>query len=219
VRPVRSRAAQRPRRAGLLLLEGGILLILAVTTQPVWGPLLEGEWTVVYDGYGTVSTTSDGATLAPRAPASSAGSDTHAALVVTNQHYEDLTFSADVLTRTQLRPQTPNPWEVGWLLWHQTDPQHFYAVALKPNGWEVSKQVPSAPGGQRFLASGDTPRFAPGSWHHVTVTQRGGDIFVTADGRTLARLTDPDPYTHGAVGLYTEDAVAVFRDLTITNGA
>jgi len=171
---------------------------------------------VVYDGYGTVDTRTDGATLSPKPPASPDGSDTHAALVVTKAHYGDLTVSADVLTTRQLRPETPNPWEVGWLLWHETDPQHFYAVTLKPNGWEVSKQLPGAPGGQHFLVSGDTPRFATGTWHHIKVTQRGPQITVAADGRQLAQFTDPDPYTRGAVGLYTEDANVLFRNLTIT---
>ena len=88
-------------------------------------------------------------------------------------------FSANIVTTTQLRnkdntPPTkdnpdskPNPWEVGWLLWcFSPDPTHpydpsptsnsnfrFYALCLKPNGWEVSKQDPSYKGGQRFLKS------------------------------------------------------------------
>lgn len=90
-------------------------------------------------------------------------------------------FSANIVTEAQLRnkdntPPTkenpdsrPNPWEVGWLLWcFSPDPTHpydpsptsnsnfrFYALTLKPNGWEVSKQDPSYKGGQRFLKSND----------------------------------------------------------------
>lgn len=98
-------------------------------------------------------------------------------------------FSANIVTTAQLRnrdntpptPQNPdskpNPWEVGWLLWcFSPDPTHpydpsptsnsnfrFYAVVLKPNGWEVSKQDPSYKGGQRFLKSNDAkdPRKFP----------------------------------------------------------
>ena len=98
-------------------------------------------------------------------------------------------FSANIVTTAQLRnkdntpptPQNPNsepnPWEVGWLLWcFSPDPTHpydpsptsnsnfrFYAVVLKPNGWEVSKQDPSYKGGQRFLKSNaqDDPRRFP----------------------------------------------------------
>ena len=98
-------------------------------------------------------------------------------------------FSANIVTQKQLRspdntpptPQNPdskpNPWEVGWLLWcFSPDPTHpydpsptsnsnfrFYALCLKPNGWEVSKQDPSYQGGQRFLKSNDAkdPRKFP----------------------------------------------------------
>ena len=98
-------------------------------------------------------------------------------------------FSANIVTTAQLRspdntpptPQNPdskpNPWEVGWLLWcFSPDPTHpydpsptsnsnfrFYALTLKPNGWEVSKQDPAYPGGQRFLKSNaqDDPRKFP----------------------------------------------------------
>lgn len=98
-------------------------------------------------------------------------------------------FSANIVTTAQLRspdnaPPTednpdsePNPWEVGWLLWcFSPDPTHpydpsptsnsnfrFYALCLKPNGWEVSKQDPSYRGGQRFLKSNDAkdPRKFP----------------------------------------------------------
>lgn len=103
-------------------------------------------------------------------------------------------FSANIVTTAQLRspdntpptPQNPdskpNPWEVGWLLWcFSPDPTHpydpsptsnsnfrFYALTLKPNGWEVSKQDPSYKGGQRFLKSNtdmDPRKFPP---HNTT---------------------------------------------------
>lgn len=99
-------------------------------------------------------------------------------------------LSANIVTTAQLRspdntPPTPsnpdskpNPWEVGWLLWcFSPDPTHpydpsptsnsnfrFYALCLKANGWEVSKQDPAYPGGQRFLKSNtdvDPRKFPP----------------------------------------------------------
>lgn len=99
-------------------------------------------------------------------------------------------LSANIVTLAQLRnkdntPPTkdnptsePNPWEVGWLLWcFSPDPTHpydpsptsnsnfrFYALCLKTNGWEVSKQDPSYKGGQRFLksnADADPRKFPP----------------------------------------------------------
>jgi hypothetical protein len=212
---------QRPVRRSLVVVQLAILLVLVVVSRPLWGSLVDGgPWNEVYDGFGTVDTSEDGAVLAPQAPDTTDPDDTHAALVVTKEEYGDLTVTGDVRTEEQLRPGRPNPWEVGWLLWHETDPQHFYAIALKPNGWELSKQVPGAPGGQQFLASGHAPRFAVGEWHQITVTQHGGEITVSANGRPLAHHVDRDPYLEGAVGLYTEDAIASFRNLTIsTDGA
>lgn len=110
-------------------------------------------------------------------------------------------LSANIVTTAQLRnkdntpptPQNPdskpNPWEVGWLLWcFSPDPTHpydpsptsnsnfrFYALTLKPNGWEVSKQDPSYKGGQRFLKSNDAkdPRkFQPHNTAQTNATEQ-----------------------------------------------
>jgi 3-keto-disaccharide hydrolase len=205
------------RRPALLAFLGAVLLTVGVLTQALWRPLVDGgPWRVVYDGYGSVAVDGDSATLAPRATQSTDPAQTHAALVVTREQYGDLVLTAEIRTAEQFRPGTPNPWEVAWLLWHVTDAEHFYALVLKPNGWELSKQVPGRPGGQEFLLSGHTPRFPVGEWHHITVTQRGGDISVDVDGRFLAHYVDPDPHPHGAVGLYVEDARALFRDISVS---
>ena len=111
-----------------------------------------------------------------------------------NRYQVVYSLSANIVTTAQLRspdntPPTkdnpkslPNPWEVGWLLWcFSPDPTHpydpsptsnsnfrFYALCLKPNGWEVSKQDPSYKGGQRFLKSNaqeDPRKFPP---HNTT---------------------------------------------------
>lgn len=131
-------------------------------------------------------------------------------------------FSANIVTQKQLRspdntpptPQNPdskpNPWEVGWLLWcFSPDPTHpydpsptsnsnfrFYALCLKPNGWEVSKQDPSYKGGQRFLKSNDAkdPRKFP---PHNTTEENVNPYSVLVKacheyplGTTLAQLED-----------------------------
>ena len=109
-------------------------------------------------------------------------------------------FSANIVTQRQLRnkdntPPTkenpeskPNPWEVGWLLWcFSPDPTHpydpsptsnsnfrFYALCLKANGWEVSKQDPSYKGGQRFLksnADADPRKFPPHNTESYNTTE------------------------------------------------
>lgn len=140
-------------------------------------------------------------------------------------------LSANIVTTAQLRnrdntPPTkdnpdskPNPWEVGWLLWcFSPDPSHpydpsptsnsnfrFYALCLKANGWEVSKQDPAYKGGQRFLKSNmadDPRRFPPHNTEAVTIdnantidTVNPYSVLVTACheyplGTTLARLED-----------------------------
>ena len=110
-------------------------------------------------------------------------------------------LSANIVTTAQLRspdntpptPQNPdskpNPWEVGWLLWcFSPDPTHpydpsptsnsnfrFYALTLKPNGWEVSKQDPSYKGGQRFLKSNDAKdqrKFPPHNTAQTNATEQ-----------------------------------------------
>ena len=173
-------------------------------------------WTTVFTGYGTVGGDQSHITLDPRA-ADAAGA-THGALVVSREQFGDLRTQATITTLAQHRTDRPNPWEVGWFLWHYTDRSAFYAVVVKPTGWEISKQDPAYPGAQRFLASGTTPTFPVGVAHTVVVTQRGATFTVTADGRQLATVTDTErPYRRGAVGLYSEDAKAVFTNL-ITAG-
>jgi len=173
-----------------------------------------GPWRAVFDGYGQTTAHVEGAdlviTLAPRA-ATGPGS-THAGLVVSTEQYSDVRLSAQVRTVRQLRSPQPAPWEVGWVLWGYRDQSRFYAFALKPNGWELSKQDPAYRGGQRFLASGASPRVSVGSWHTVDVIMRDETISVAVDGVPAVTTRDTDhPYTSGAVGLYCEDAVVEFR--------
>ena len=125
------------------------------------------------------------------------------------------TVGATVKTTSQVRKGKPNPWEVGWFLFRYQDPSHFYAVVLKPNGWEISKQDPAYKGSQRFLASGDARKFPVGRSYKVTVEQKGPAQFtVSVDGEHLADVTDSErPYPSGNVALYTEDAAVTFTNI------
>ena len=172
---------------------------------------------VVFDGYGSVTCSADAVTLSPQAATSD--DVTHAALAslpgTATGGSEARTVTATVVTTEQLRDGTPNPWEVGWLLWSYTDPEHFYALVLKPNGWEVSKQDTAYEGSQRFLASGQERTFPVGTTHTATValTPAPGALTmdVTVDGEHLATVTDEhSPYTTGTVALYCEDATVTF---------
>jgi hypothetical protein len=207
----------RRRRIGLLVFPSAVLVVIAALTSFLWLPLIgHGPWKVEFKGYGTVRVTTRLVTVAPMAPATDQASDTHASLVLTRQPYGDFTVTCDVLTTEQLRPGGGNPWEVGWVLWHVRDRKHFYALALKPNGWELTKQEPGLPGDQKFLVTGDAPRFPIGKWHSVRITQAGPRMSVFADGQKLTDYTDTQPYLDGAVGLYSEDAEVVFRDIDVT---
>ena len=104
--------------------------------------------------------------------------------------WPDLVAEIRLRTNRQLRRPHPNPWEVGWILWHYTSDQRFYYIVLKPNGWELGKADPGYPGDQRFLATAPHPVFPPGRWYTVRVTQRGDGIEVDVDGRRLVRFTD-----------------------------
>lgn len=173
-----------------------------------------GRFRAVYDGHGSVSGNDNEILLEPKSADDL--SMTHGGLVVTTQTWNRVDFDVVVTTEAQVRRDPANPWEVGWVLWNYTDDDHFYAVALKPNGWEVSKQDPAYPGKQRFLVTGDQPRFPIGESQRVSVTQSGAEMVISVGGRVLARVVDEEaPYRNGSIGFYTEDARVRFTDLSV----
>jgi hypothetical protein len=67
--------------------------------------------------------------------ASTSPIETHAALVVSQNSYSDVSFGADFTTISQLRTgSSPNPWECAWAVFNYTDNTRFYYIAFKPNG-------------------------------------------------------------------------------------
>ncbi|MEU4095631.1 family 16 glycoside hydrolase [Streptomyces sp. NPDC026673] len=219
-RPLRPPRRRGPRRAGpvlaLLLLVGAVVYAGGERggAGPGWTDgTVHGRWLSVYDGYG--DNRGDATTLRLSPGTASRPDVTHAGLVVSTEKYGDMVYTARMRTHRQLRTPRPNPWEVPWLVWAYTDPEHFSYVALKPNGWELGKRDPAYPGGQRFLATGPTP-FPTGHWYRVEVEQRGPGVTIRVDGRFLTSFTDTErPYTRGSVGAYTEDAAVEFRELTV----
>jgi 1,2-diacylglycerol 3-beta-glucosyltransferase len=206
------------KRLRVLALAGVAVLACAalgtVTLSPGRGS--QSQWFPVFNGYGMTSVTGSGAqqviTLSPGRAVTRA--DTHSALVISKTWYQDFVANTHVRTVRQLRRGTagrPNPWEVGWVVWHYTANQRFYALTLEPTGWVLSKQDPAFRGGERFLASGQFPRFRVGVTHSVGIVQIGNEITVSADGHRLARFTDRQrPYLSGAFGVYSEDSLARF---------
>ena len=211
------------RRIVIAVLVGALVLSGAVAT--VYAMTDRCEWTTVHHGYGKVSCTRGTVRLSTKTSTSS--DETHAALATVDDVMVEAgttqTITATVRTVAQLRTGSdPNPWEVAWLLWNYTDDQHFYALALKPNGWEISKEDPAYPGAQRFLASGDVPTYPIGAAFDVTVTMTtAGDavtMTVSVGGAELATVTDKEsPYPSGAVAAYTEDATITVGPVSMTS--
>jgi hypothetical protein len=141
---------------------------------------------------------------------------THAALLITTKSYSGrITFEGRVQTVRQIRTGSePNPWECAWLIWNFTDNEHFYYVALKPNGWELGKRDPAYPGGQRFLASGEDA-FPIRTWHRFAITQDNARIVIRLNGVEVGSFADTErPYLEGKLGLYSEDAEVLLDNIT-----
>ena len=206
------------------VLAGAVLLACAAlaTITLSGGGASRATWYSVFNGYGRTTLAGSGAqqviTLSPGRTVSR--SDTHAALVLTKAWYRDFVAVTQVRTVRQLRRGAagrPNPWEVGWVVWHYTSNRRFYALTLEPTGWVLSKQDPAYRGDERFLASGSSPRFRVGAPHRVGIVQIGNQITVSADGRRLTQFTDTQrPYLSGGFGVYSEDSEARFAHIQLS---
>lgn len=173
-------------------------------------------WTDQWNGYGTARTVSDATTggrvLSLSPAVAESPSQTHSALMTSLNNYRDPTFSVPVRTVTQLRQgSAPNDWEVGWVLWDYQSSDSFYGVLLKPTGWELIKETN---GHESFIATGSTPVFPVGRWYDVSVSQQGSQISVSVDGQPLVSASDGS-FQSGAIGLYCEDSVAHFGDVSV----
>jgi hypothetical protein len=178
-----------------------------------------GRWTDQWNGYGSIGVVAGASGDALALSPSAVAPFDHSALVTTRSSVAN--FSATVaLTTLQQLNTDPNPWEVGWVLWAFTDNTHFYAFTPQPNGWELSKEDPAYPGDQRFLVTGSTPKFPTGTTYVVQITQMGATTTVWVNGAQIVHFTDRErPYTSGAVGLYSEEAVVQYGEIAIRAGS
>lgn len=181
-----------------------------------------GSWFVQFAGYGAVNIKSNNKNkfleLVPKIAKST--NETHAALVTGKSLSGNILFQTKITTTQQLRTgSTPNPWEVGWVVWNYTDNEHFYYFIPKTNGWELGKRDPSYTGGQRFLATGSNIKFPIKRTYTVKVTQdTSNTVTVWVNGNKITSFTDKElPYTSGAIGFYSEDARVIVDDVLLSN--
>ena len=178
-----------------------------------------GGWVDDFNGYGSVGVAAQaGAQVLQMQPAISLSpSETHAALVRTATTYGNFDATFKTQTIAQLRMgSSPNPWEVGWILWSFTDDAHFYYFIPKPDGWELGKEDPTYPGGQRFLASSSTPVFPIGAELAVRIKTGTRGMTVWVNGQQIVTFSDhASPYQRGSLALYTEDAAVAQGAITL----
>jgi hypothetical protein len=192
-----------------------------------------GKWLNKYNGLGasgTVNITSltatDTNTVFYEEPKTSTGpNETHAALTLTTQTYEDLEMYLKVKTNKQLRQNSAtNPWEVAWIMWRYQDDWHHYYFIFKPNGVELGKkQNENQAEEQIFLYTANEPKLKIDEWNTWYIKMSGNHIEIwlkIADGsmQKVVNYYDNTPIIgSGNIGLYTEDAHVQFDDVHITS--
>jgi len=177
-----------------------------------------GPWTDVFGGGGCTKITTVGSNnvleLSPTAAGSSG--NTYSSLTKLFSTSGDIYVSVNLKTVQQLRT-TPNPWEVGWVLWNYTDNNHFYYFIPKTNGWELGKEtLVNGVQTQVFLATGSSPTYPINNSYTVEIQQVGSTITVWVNGTQVTSYTDSGGYTSGSVAVYTEDAKVDFYNITAT---
>jgi hypothetical protein len=195
-----------------------------------------GPWTVAWSGFGCAEAVVDstGQSWLNEKPAASSGSG-RSVLVYgpTLGNVASYTYRVSIKTLAQI-DRKPENWQVGWALWSYSNPNSFYNVVLKPQGWELDKEYATSTGtqGQCFLASSTNYKFPIGVRYDleihdaivgvatkiITVKVSGGSL----PGQiTLVTYTDSgacgvSPYMSGSVALYDEAASVDFTNVQLT---
>lgn len=175
------------------------------------------NWQTIFTGYGQVKIHRENILLKPKS--SVVANETHAALVVGPKRQNPIKYQISVKTLSQLRKKSqPNPWEVGWVIWHYSDNEHFYYFILKPNGWELGKRDPAYSGGQRFLATGSKKIFPINKKYAIKIIQQKKQIKVYLGKKLIVKYQDQEsPYQNGRIGVYAEDAKVRYSDIISQN--
>lgn len=187
-------------------------VVIAEGTHPAIGADVRCVW----HGFGLV--TFDGRTLAMEPAVSTRPEETHAPLVVVDRDLPTTGYRVSWKARTvrQLRTgSTPNPWEVLWVYFDYSDPNHATYFTLKRNGWELGRRDPTGAGGQLFIATGEWGTTPPDltKFRVINVERKGDTVTVTVPSIGLIVAHDI-PFTYGdgvtaatcRTALYCEDA-------------
>ena len=207
--------------------EGPLYTITDNQTSP------NGKWFNKYNGFGasgtvivaplTTTATNNNTVFFEEPKSSTNPNETHAALTLTTQTYEDVEMQLRVKTNEQLRQNsTPNPWEVAWIMWRFQDDWHHYYFIFKPNGVELGKkQNENQAEEQIFLYTANEPELKINEWNTWHIKMSGNYIEIwlkMADGswQKVVDYHDNAPILGpGNIGLYTEDAHVQFDDAYI----
>jgi hypothetical protein len=178
----------------------------------VWGDgELVGPWRVEWDGYGTIQIDMESVLLTPAA--ATGPSEAHSALIVTQDQYNDVSFTVRMKNEAQLRTPTPFAWEVGQVIWNYTHHDDAYYLSLKTNGVEFGELVP--PDSYVALWTADTPAMKVGNWYDIRVEQLADTSSIWINGAHVLTFVDPTPLPDGLVGLYAGDASVRFDEFTV----
>ena len=199
------------------LLAGGLAFLVVTGQSP-------RDWTVAYDGGGSVRFGGIGASREIRLKPAPAllPSQTHAALVLTALHqfkyFElELTF-----TNVQaLRIGVPQPWETFWLFFNYQPDGSFKKtnyLAFKTNGLEAG--FASGDRDQKIFKTWESPVFPYGISEHIKIRRMATRFAIEINGQApmifeFATDENKPQALPGAIGLYTEDAEVLIQGITI----
>jgi hypothetical protein len=167
------------------------------------------EYTIAYDGYGSVYSTP----IVHLSPKQAKSLDvTHAALVIPKlEKSTDFDIEVEYSNDEYLRINNPpNTWEVFWLFFNYTiDPATQKKTCnyflIKPNGCELGTAYDEL--GQTFIATTEEPKAELRKKYILRVVKSGVRVQVYVDRKLVMDVTDQRLYNvAGDFGFYTEDA-------------
>ncbi len=190
-----------------------IILLQNINIQTTTFPMFPWEGTIIYNGYGTVNwdTKLEQLTMTPKAATQT--NETHAALVISKTSYQQpFQLSYTMKTTKQLRiGSTPNPWEVGWVVFGYKNDGKFKYLTLKPNGYGLELGESLLNDRQNFLYTSTLNKdfFPINKDYNVIINAQNNNITITINDKQYAQysITNKDVLTvDGKYGFYTEDA-------------